>query len=54
VGYLKSRVFETRLATLDELMASIREAIHGVLQRVTDDFTERITAKGGTFTAFCF
>jgi hypothetical protein len=48
-GHLKSRVFETRPATLDELKAN-REAIHDVLQRAMDVFTLRlqecVTAKG--------
>jgi hypothetical protein len=57
-GYLKSRVFETRPAILDELKANIRESIHDVLQRVKDDFTKRlqecVTAEKGAFTALCF
>jgi hypothetical protein len=41
-GYLKSRVFKARPDNLDELKASIREAIHDVIQRVVDDSTKRL------------
>jgi hypothetical protein len=41
-GYLKSRVFGTRPAVLDELKADIGESIHDVLQRMMDDFTKRL------------
>jgi hypothetical protein len=58
-GYLKSRVFETRPATLDGFKASIREAIHGVLQRLMKMplSTSRVQHCGmgrGPFTVFCF
>jgi hypothetical protein len=56
--YLKSRVFETRPATLDELKTNIREAIHDLLQRVVDGFTKRLqectTAVGGGGGIYCF
>jgi hypothetical protein len=57
-GYLKSRVFETCPATLGELKANIREAIHDVLQCMMDDFNKHLPrvhhCGRGTCTAFCF
>jgi hypothetical protein len=44
--YLKSRVFEKRTATLDELKVSIREAIQRVMDGFTKRLQERFTAEG--------
>jgi hypothetical protein len=51
--YLKSRVFETRPATLDRHKANIGETIH---ERVMDDFTKRLQefiTEEEHSTAFC-
>jgi hypothetical protein len=52
-AYLKSRVLETRPATLGKHQANIREAINDVLQRVMDDFTKCLQSaslhKGGIY-----